>query len=90
MVGQVSSLLIYNTIVLGYNKQHNEQLPNHDSEGSELEWSYSQSDTDLSTDSSDTSSSESESSESVSDDGNEEGELESNNYYNQNCKFTAF
>ena len=43
-----------------------------------------------STDSSDASSSKSESSESVFDDGNEEGELESNNYYKQTCKFTAF
>lgn len=32
MVGQVSSLLIYNTIVLGNNKKHNEQLQNRDSE----------------------------------------------------------
>ena len=70
-------------------QENNEQLESSDSEESNLELSFSQSDTELSTDSSDSSSSESSESELSSDDTciseNEEEESESN----EHDKFTA-
>ena len=67
-------------------QENNEQLESSDSEESNLELSFSQSDTELSTDSSDSSSSESSESESSDDiSENEEEESESNKH----DKFTA-